>query len=74
MNSFGKSFIDTFSNTMAQDQNKKVNQSAVSGSSVPQSIPLSNKMGVNKKKTTALQQNIINVIQQPQMGTMQQGA
>ena len=67
MNSFGKSFIDTFSNTMAQDQNKKVNQSAV-----PQPASLSNKMGVNKKKTTALQQNIINVIQQPQMGMMQQ--
>lgn len=69
MNSFGKSFIDTFSNTLAQDQNKKVNQSAV-----PQPTQLSNKMGVNKKKSTALQQNIINVIQQPQMGMMQQGA
>lgn len=67
MNNFGKSFIDTFSNTMAQDQNKKAN--------LPQSVPLSNKMGVNKKKTTALQQNIINVIQQPQQaGMMQQGA
>lgn len=66
-NNFGKSFIDTFSNTLAQDQNKKVNQSAV-----PQPAQLSNKMGVNKKKTTQLQQNIINVIQQPQTGMMQQ--
>jgi len=64
-NNFGKSFIDTFSNTLAQDQ---VNQSAV-----PQPAQLSKKMGINKKKTTALQQNIINVIQQPQM-SMQQGA
>ena len=54
---------------MAQDQNKKVNQSAV-----PQSAPLSNKMGVNKKKTTALQQNLITMIQQPQAGMVQQGA
>ena len=69
MNNFGKSFIDTFSNTMAQDQNKKVNQSAV-----PQSAPLSNKMGANKKKTTALQQNLITMIQQPQAGMVQQGA
>lgn len=68
-NNFGKSFIDTFSNTLAQDQNKQVNQSAV-----PQPVQLSKKMGVNKKKTTALQQNIINVIQQPQAGMMQQGA
>lgn len=66
-NNFGKSFLDTFTNTMTQDQNKKVNQSAV-----PQPAQLSNKMGVNKKKTTQLQQNIINVIQQPQMGMMQQ--
>lgn len=65
-NNFGKSFIDTFSNNLAQDQ---VNQSAV-----PQPAQLSKKMGVNKKKTTALQQNIINVIQQPKMGMMQQGA
>lgn len=69
MNNFGKSFIDTFSNTMAQDQNKKVNQSAV-----PQPAQLSNKMGVNKKKTTALQQNLITMIQQPQAGMVQQGA
>ncbi len=61
---FGKSFIDTFSNTLAQDQNKQ--------SAVPQPAQLSKKMGVNKKKTTQLQQNIINVIQQPQMGMMQQ--
>lgn len=69
MSSFGKSFIDTFSNTMAQDQNKKTNQSAV-----PQPTQLSNKMGVNKKKTTALQQNLITMIQQPQAGMVQQGA
>lgn len=68
-NNFGKSFLDTFSNTLAQDQSKQVNQSAV-----PQPAQLSKKMGVNKKKTTQLQQNIINVIQQPQMGMMQQGA
>lgn len=70
MNNFGKSFIDTFSNVMAQDQNKMVNQSAV-----PQPAQLSKKTGINKRKTTALQQNIINVIQQPQQaGMMQQGA
>lgn len=69
MNSFGKSFIDTFSNTMAQDQNKKVNQPSVQGTT-----PLSNKVGVNKKKTTALQQNLITMIQQPQAGMVQQGA
>ena len=66
---FGKSFIDTFSSTMAQDPNKQVN--------LPQPAHLSEKTGVNKKKTTALQQNIINVIQQPQNamgGMMQQGA
>jgi len=70
-NNFGKSFIDTFATTLAQDQNKQVNQSAV-----PQPAQLSKKMGVNKKKTTQLQQNIINVIQQPQnaMGMIQQGA
>ena len=66
---FGKSFLDTFTNTMTQDQNKKVNQTAV-----PQPAQLSNKMGVNKKKTTQLQQNIINVIQQPQGMMQQQGA
>ena len=69
MSNLGKSFIDTFSNTLAQDQNKMTNQSAV-----PQPAQLSKKMGVNKKKTTALQQNIISVIQQPQTGMIQQGA
>lgn len=69
MNNFGKSFLDTFSNAMAQDQNNN------KMSAVPQPAQLSKKMGVNKKKTTALQQNIINVIQQPQQaGMMQQGA
>ena len=52
-NNFGKGFIDTFSNAMSKDK------------AVPAPSKLSDKTGVNKKKTTQLQQNIINVIQNP---------
>lgn len=50
---FGKSFIDTFSNSMQQDKNKQQPQ---------QLAPLSDKAGINKKKTTALQQQIVGSI------------
>ena len=43
----GKSFIDTFSNNMRQEKE-------------PMQQPiLSDKMGINKKKSTALQQQIV---------------
>lgn len=64
MANLGKGFVNAFSNNMALDQNK---------TSVPKPEVLSNKMGINKKKTTQLQQNILNTIQQPQ-GMQQQGA
>lgn len=64
MASLGKGFVNAFSNNMALDQNK---------TSVPKPEILSNKMGINKKKTTQLQQNILNTIQQPQ-GMQQQEA
>jgi hypothetical protein len=63
MANLGKSFINTFS-TKTKD-NKQ--------SALPQPEMLSTKMGINKKKTTQLQQNILNTIQQPQ-GLQQQGA
>ena len=47
---FGKGFLDIFSNSMQQDK-QQINP--------VQPQPLSNKTGINKKKTTALQQQIV---------------
>lgn len=46
---FGKNFVDVFSNNLQQDRNKQVNPIQ----------PLSTKTGINKKKSTALQQQIV---------------
>jgi len=46
----GKSFIDAFSSNIQQDK-QQINP--------VQPQPLSNKTGINKKKTTALQQQIV---------------
>lgn len=53
MNNFGKGFIDAFSNTMQQDKPAPI--------TTPQ---LPQRTGVNKKKASNLQQNLINVISQ----------
>lgn len=55
-NSLGKSFLNAFSNNLQSDNNKKVN-------SVQAPTLLSNKMGLNKKKVSNLQQNMIKSIQ-----------
>ena len=53
MNNFGKGFIDAFSSNMQQDKPAPV--------TTPQ---LPQRTGVNKKKASNLQQNLINVISQ----------
>ena len=40
---------------------------------IPASTPLSTKTGLNKNKTTALQQGMLQALAQPQMGAMQNG-
>lgn len=41
--------------------------------SLPAPTPLSTKTGLNKNKTTALQQGMLQALAQPQMGAMQNG-
>ena len=66
MSNLGKGFVNAFSKTMTQDQNKQVNMPA------PQ---LPKTTGVNKKKVANLQQNLVNVLAQPQQaGMLPQGA
>ena len=65
-NSLGKGFIDNFSNTMKQDQNKQVNQTSALTPQLPKTT------GVNKKKVTNLQQSLVNVLATPQNAGMQQ--
>lgn len=57
MNNFGKGFIDAFSSNMAAEHPESIS------ASLPQNN-LSTKTGVNKKKASNLQQNLINVISQ----------
>lgn len=56
MNSLGQSFVKRFKQNNTQETTQPLQQTA----------PLSNKMGVNKKKTTQLQQGIINNMINPQ--------
>lgn len=61
----GSNFVNTFSKNMAAEQ------------PTPATLPqtnLSTKTGINKKKTTALQQDILNQLSIPSMGQQQQGA
>lgn len=60
--SLGKTFLDSFQ-SQTQPQTPQVSSPA----------PLSNKMGLNKQKTTALQQGMLQALAQPQMGAMQNG-
>lgn len=58
MKTLGNSFVDTFSKNIQKEQ--------------PVSLPeqnLSAKTGINKKKTTALQQNMLSVMSIPQNAT-----
>lgn len=65
-NSLGKGFVDVF------NKNKQKEEQAVSPVSLPQEN-LSTKTGINKKKTTQLQQNMLNLLSIPQQGMAQQG-
>lgn len=56
MNSLGESFVKRFKQNQPQETTPQLQPQA----------PLSNKMGVNKKKTTQLQQGIINNMINPQ--------
>lgn len=62
MNSLGQSFVKRFKQNQPQE---------TTTTPLQQTTPLSNKMGVNKKKTTQLQQGIINNMINPQQ--MQEG-
>lgn len=57
MNSLGQSFVKRFKQNQPQETPQP---------SLQPQTPLSNKMGVNKKKTTQLQQGIINNMINPQ--------
>ncbi len=54
MKTLGNSFVDTFSKNMAAEQPSLPAQN------------LSTKTGINKKKTTALQQSMLSVMSIPQ--------
>ena len=67
MKTLGSNFVDTFSKNMAAERPESIS------ASLPQNN-LSTKTGINKKKTTQLQQNMLNMLSIPQNGMAQQGA
>ena len=65
MKTLGKTFLDNF-------QSQATPQTTPQAAPAP-TTPLSNKTGLNKTKTTALTQGVLQTLAQPQMGAMQNG-
>lgn len=59
----GKTFLDKFQKQTQPQQSNPIQTPT----------PLSTKAGLNKNKTTALQQGMLQALAQPQMGAMQNG-
>lgn len=61
-----KTFLQNFSNAMAPAQEPTTTTQAIAPT------PLSNKTGINTKKSTALQQGILQGLSQPMMAGAQE--